>query len=277
MLATLIIVFREAIEAGLIIGIVLAATRGVVGRGMQVGLGVGAGALGAFVIAAFAGVIANAFEGVGQELLNAGILAVAVVMLTWHVVWMSRHGRQMATQLRAVSGDIASGRRPVSALSIVVGMAVLREGAEVVLFLSGIAISGQDRWPMLLLGGILGLALAGVLTMLTYAGLVRLPPKLLFGVTGWLVTFLACGLAAQSAGFLQQAGLIDSLGFTLWNSAALLPVESIPGRVLHTLIGYTDQPTALQGVAYVGTLAVILLLSWREKLAWRAKPVARAA
>jgi high-affinity iron transporter len=277
MLATLIIVFREAMEAGLIVGIVLAATRGVPGRGMQVSLGVVAGALGACVVAAFAGVIANSFEGAGQELLNAGILSVAVVMLTWHVVWMSRHGREMAMELRAVGGDIVAGRRPVSALSIVVGMAVLREGAEVVLFLSGIAIGGEDRWPMLLLGGALGLVLAAGLTALTYAGLVRLPPKLLFGVTGWMVTFLACGLASQAAGFLQQAGLIDRLSGTLWDSSALLPVDTIAGRVLHTLIGYTDQPTTLQGVAYVATLVVIVALSWREKGAMRAKAMARTA
>ncbi len=130
---------------------------------------------------------------------------------------------------------------------------------------------------MLLLGGALGLVLAAGLTALTYAGLVRLPPKLLFGVTGWMVTFLACGLASQAAGFLQQAGLIDRLSGTLWDSSALLPVDTIAGRVLHTLIGYTDQPTTLQGVAYVATLVVIVALSWREKGAMRAKAMARTA
>jgi high-affinity iron transporter len=265
MLATLIIVFREAMEAGLIVGIVLAATRGVPGRSLQVTLGVAAGAAGACVVALFAGSIANAFEGAGQEMLNACILAVAVVMLAWHVVWMSRHGRAMATELRAVGSDVRAGRRPVSALSVVVGVAVLREGSEVVLFLSGIAIGGGERWPMLLLGGVVGLLLAAVMTALMYAGLVRLPARALFGVTGWLVTLLACGLAAQAAGFLQQGGLVDAMSATLWDSSALLPADGLPGRVLHTLVGYTDQPTAFQGLAYAGTLAVIMLLSWREK------------
>ena len=130
---------------------------------------------------------------------------------------------------------------------------------------------------MLLLGGAIGLVLAAGLTALTYAGLVRLPPKLLFSVTGWMVTFLACGLASQAAGFLQQAGLIDSLSGTLWNSSDLLPVSTIAGRILHTLIGYTDQPTTLQGVAYAATLVTIVALSRREKSAMRAKSVTRAA
>ena len=265
MLATLIIVFREGIEAGLIIGIVLAATRGVPGSRRQVALGVAAGTLGACLAALFAGSIADAFAGSGQEILNAAILSFAVVMLVWHAVWMASHGRQMAADLRRAGGDVAAGRRPVSALGVVVGVAVLREGFEVVLFLSGIAIGGGVGWPMLLLGGVAGLALAAGLTALTYAGLVALPAHKLFKVTGWLVTLLACGLAAQAAGFLQQGGVVDAFGGTLWDSSALLSVASIPGRLLHTLIGYTDRPTGLQGLAYAGTLATVLALTWREK------------
>jgi high-affinity iron transporter len=80
MLGTLVIVFREIIEAGLIVGIVLAATEGVAGRGRQVALGIGGGVLGALVVALFAGQIADAFAGAGQELFNATVLLVAVVM-----------------------------------------------------------------------------------------------------------------------------------------------------------------------------------------------------
>lgn len=274
MLATAIIVFREAIEAGLIIGIVLAASRGVVGRGRAVGLGVLCGCVGSLGVAAFAGSIAEAFDGAGQELLNAAILVLAVGMLAWHVIWMSSHGREMAADMRAVGSDVVGGRRPVSALGIVVGVAVLREGAEVVLFLSGIAVAGNapgsggsgDGPASMLFGGGLGLALAAAITALTYAGLVRIPPGRLFAVTGWMVTLLAAGLAAQAAGLLQQAGTIDAFvtplwATPLWDSAALLPVGSIGGRVLHTLIGYTDRPTGLQLLAYLGTLASIVVLA----------------
>lgn len=92
MLATLVIVFREVIEAGLIVGIVLAATKGVPRRGLWVAYGVIGGVAGACLVAAFAGQIASLFEGSGQELFDASILTLAVGMLTWHNVWMASHG-----------------------------------------------------------------------------------------------------------------------------------------------------------------------------------------
>jgi len=87
-----------------------------------------AGALAACVVAAFAGALSQLFAGMGQELFNAAILAVAVVMLTWHNVWMARHGREMAGEMRAVGQAVADGSKPLLALAVVVGVAVLREG-----------------------------------------------------------------------------------------------------------------------------------------------------
>ncbi len=101
MLSALLIVFREVIEAGLIVGIVLAATQGVPRRGLAVSMGVLAGVLGACLVAAFAGELASLFQGSGQELFNASILLLAVMMLTWHNVWMASHGREMARELKA--------------------------------------------------------------------------------------------------------------------------------------------------------------------------------
>src|ERR1700761_49243 len=128
MLATLIIVFREVIEAGLIVGIVLAATQGVARRGLWVAYGVAAGVLGACLVAAFAGEIGSLFEGSGQEIFNASILLLAVCMLTWHNVWMAGHGRAMAQEMKAVGAEVAAGQKSLLALSVVVGVAVLREG-----------------------------------------------------------------------------------------------------------------------------------------------------
>jgi high-affinity iron transporter len=170
----------------------------------------------------------------------------------------------MAGELRRAGAEVAAGRRPLSALSEVVGAAVLREGFEVVLFLAGIAVGG-DGWPTMLAGGVLGLGLAVAVTALTYAGLVRIPPHRLFGVTGWLVTLLAAGLAAQAAGLLQQGGVVDALGTTLWDSSRLLSQSSIAGRVLRTLVGYTDRPSALQVLVYASTLGAILALSRRQQ------------
>lgn len=261
MLAALIIVFREALEAGLIIGIVLAAAQGLPGRGRAVGLGLLVGLVGSVIMAIFAGTIGEAFDGSGQELLTATILAVAVLMLIWHVVWMSRHGRTLAARLRQVGGDVAAGRRPLSALSIVVGAAVLREGFEVVLFMSGIALGGEVGSTQLLAGAVAGLALAGGVSLLTYSGLVRLSTRYLFAVTGWLITLLAAGLAAQAAGKLQTGGFFEALNRTVWNTSAWLPEDGPIGFVLHTLVGYTDRPSELQLLVYGATLVTVLVLS----------------
>jgi len=145
MLATLLIVFREVIEAGLIVGIVLAATKGLPSRGLWVGYGVVGGVAGAWLVAAFAGEIAPLFEGAGQELFNACILLLAVVMLTWHNVWMASHGRTIVQETRAVGAAVAAGQKPLAALSVVCGVAVVREGSEVVLFLYGITATGAPR------------------------------------------------------------------------------------------------------------------------------------
>lgn len=260
MLATLLIVFREVIEAGLIIGIVLAATRGVPLRGRWVVYGVMGGIAGACLVAAFAGSISSAMHGVGQELFNVGILSAAVLMLTWHNVWMARHGREIALHMKHVGEAVASGHRSLAALAIVVGIAVLREGSEIVLFIYGIAISGGDSVWMMALGGALGLLFGAALGTIAYLGLLHIPNRHLFTVTGWLIALLAAGMAAQAASLLQQADIITAFSNTVWDSSAFISDSSLLGKMLATLIGYTAQPTGLQLIAYVTTLSVIFLL-----------------
>jgi high-affinity iron transporter len=264
MLAALIIVFREVIEAGLIVGIVLAATRGVPTRGRWIAYGVGAGVLGALILAFFAGAISDAFEGTGQELLNAGVLSLAVVMLTWHNIWMARHGREIAQEMRAVGSAVSTGERPLTALAVVVGVAVLREGSEVVLFLYGVLAGGNSAGSVFA-GGLAGLAVGVVFTLLTYAGLLTVPARYIFQVTSVLIALLAAGLAAQAVQFLDAAGVVTMLQTTLWDTSAWLSESSLPGKLLHTLIGYTERPSEMQLVVYVTVLAVMAVLMWALK------------
>ena len=260
MLATLIIVFREVIEAGLVIGIVLAATRGVSHRGLWVSYGISVGIAGACLVATFASSISSAMQGVGQEWFNVGILTIAVLMLTWHNVWMARHGRDIALHMKNVGEAVARGHRSLIALSIVVGIAVLREGAEIVLFLYGIAISGNDTAATMMFGGLAGLMLGGILAALMYLGLLRIPTRHLFAVTSWFIALLASGMAAQAVAFLQQAEIITAYTQIIWDSSNILSNDSLAGKVFHTLIGYTDRPTGLQLMVYAATLATIFTL-----------------
>jgi len=167
----------------------------------------------------------------------------------------------MAIEMRAYGHEVRSGSRSLAALAIVVAVAVMREGSEVVLFLYGLAASTKDSGVSLLIGSSLGVVAGVGISALTFLGLVVIPPRYLFGVTSALITFLAAGLAAQSIVFLQQAGLIDALSQTAWDTSAILPDTSLIGRVFHTLIGYSDQPSVLQVIAYAVTLFVIFSLS----------------
>jgi high-affinity iron transporter len=259
MLGALIIVFREVIEAGLIVGIVMAATRGVPDRSRWIMIGIGAGVLGAAIVAMFAGVISDAFQGAGQELFNASVLGVAVIMLMWHNAWMARHGREIAAEMRRVGAAVSEGAKPLTALAIVVGLAVLREGSEVVLFLYGIMASGTSG-SALVVGGLLGIAAGAAFSALTYFGLLAIPNRYIFSVTSWLIALLAAGMAAQSVQFLNNAGLVVALDHTVWDTSWLLSEGSIFGRMLHALIGYTERPTEMQLVVYVCILIAMFVL-----------------
>jgi high-affinity iron transporter len=257
MLATLLLVFREVLEAALIVSIVAAATRGVARRGAWIGGGIALGVLGACLVALFANGIAEAMSGMGQEWFNACVLLAAVAMIGWHVVWMSRHGRELAMQMKDIGSAVSSGNRPLTALLVVVSIAVLREGSEVVLFGYGLLASGSSAGA-LMLGGALGI-LAGVgVGFAMYFGLLKIPMKHFFNATNGLLVLLAAGLASEAAGKLVQADALPTLVDTLWDSSWLLSDDSMLGRALHVLVGYTAQPSGIQMVFYAATVLLLL-------------------
>lgn len=259
MLATAIIVFREVLEAALVIAIVLGASRGISRRGWWVSAGIALGVFGAGLVALFADVIAEAFSGTGQALLDAVILLTAVVMLAWHNIWMSGHGRKLAGEIREVGAAVQAGTKTLAALLVITFTAVLREGSEVVLFLWAIAASGGHEFGMTV-GGFAGLAAGMLVGVLLYRSLLFIPIRHFFAVTGWLILLLTAGLAAQAAGFLNQAGLLPALGSNLWDTSAILSQSGILGQLLHILAGYTARPSGIEILFYGVTLVAIFVL-----------------
>jgi high-affinity iron transporter len=259
MLATAVIMFREMLEASLIIAIVLGASRGIPGSGRWVAAGIGLGLLGAAVVAALADVASSLFSGNGQAVLNAVILLSAVAMLTWHNVWMSSHGRQLSSEVKGIGLDVRSGQRPLTALLVVTMVAVMREGSEAVLFLWAISSSGEQSLNMLT-GGLGGVAAGILVGMLLYLGLLRIPARHFFSVTSWLILLLASGLAAQAAGFLNQVGVLPALGYGVWNTSDFLSQSSLVGQLLHILVGYIARPSGIEIAFYAGTFLTMLIL-----------------
>jgi len=256
MLGTAIIVFRETLEAALFVGIMAAATRGLAGRGRWLAAGILAGTVGALALAAGAEHISALADGIGQDLMNAGILAVALTMLTWHCVWVSNRGAQAAAQARALGTSFKQGQRAPWALMIVVALSVLREGAETVLFVAGYA-TGSGLADTLV-GASIGVLCGMALGALIYLGLSRVPMRRMFAVTNTLVLLLAASIASQLARALSQAGVINVWGQPLWDTSLLLRIDSPVGTLAHALVGYEAQPTGLQLAFYVLTLFVIV-------------------
>jgi high-affinity iron transporter len=257
MFGTAIIIFREVLEASIIIGILAAATRNVPNSRRWLFAGLLAGLAGAGLVAASTDMIGSLASGIGQEIFNAIVLGIAVVMLAWHNIWMSSHGAALAKNAKTIGRNISDGTSECSVLLVIVGLAVLREGSETVLFLYGIAASNDGGQSSMMLGGLIGL-LAGIAVGYTlYSGLVRMPMRWFFAATGILVLLLAAGMASQAAHFLIQADLLPSLAAPLWDTSAVLPESGLPGMLLHSLIGYDSHPAGMQIVFYLVALIAI--------------------
>jgi high-affinity iron transporter len=257
MFATVLIVFRETLEAALFVGIVAAATRGLAGRAGWLAGGVSAGVLGALALAAGADRIGALAGGIGQDLVNVGILSVALAMLAWHCIWVSTHGHEMTREAKRLGSSVREGQQAPWALMAAVALAVLREGAETVLFVAGLATAGPAN-PVGMAGAVaIGLAAGAALGVVIYFGLSRVKPQHLFSVTNALILVLAAAIASQLARALAQAGLVDLWSAPIWDMSSVLATDSPPGVVLHALAGYDASPSGLQLAFYVATLLIV--------------------
>jgi high-affinity iron transporter len=275
MFATALVVFREVLEAALIVGIVAAATAGIPGRARYIVGGLCAGLLGSVLVAFGAEAISQLAEGMGQELFNATILGVAVVMLAWHNIWMSTHGRELAANAKRLGREVSTGSKALSVILVVVAVAVLREGSETVLFLYGVAISGDASRGAMGVGGAIGLVGGVAVGWLLFRGLLRIPLRYFFSATSALVLLLAAGMAAQSARFLIQANLLPSLASPIWDTSGFVDNSSMAGKLLQGLLGYDAQPSGMQMVFFTAVFVTILAgMTWARRRSGAPRPIA---
>ena len=283
MFAPALIVFRETLEAALFVGIVAAATRGVPRRARWLSGGVLIGVLGALALAGGAERIGSWADGIGQDLVNAAILGLALAMLAWHCIWVSTHGREMSLDARDLGSSVREGARPPWALVIAVALAVLREGAETVLFVSGLATGQGASANSMVPAAAVGVAGGALIGTLIYSGLSRVKPHRLFQVTNVLILLLAASIASQLARALAQSGLLATWTAPVWDSSRLLSTDSALGSLLHAVAGYDAQPSGLQLLFYVGALLLIAVATrhvrrglLQQQLRQPPGPVARA-
>jgi high-affinity iron transporter len=269
-----LIILREGFEAALIVAIVLAYLRSI--ERLDLARTIWAGVLGAAAIAFGVGVVLNTFvdglEGDARNRTFAAICIAAAAVLVWMVFWMRKQSRHIKGELEhAIDGALGKGNAG-RALFLVAFFAVLREGVETALFLVAAATGAGTR--DILVGGVLGLLVAGALGVGIYHGGRKVPLRQFFRVTGFLVILFAAGLAAKAVLFLQQAGMgsFNLNGVYDVRSVHWLTSESEVGKFLAGIFGWDPRPSIEQVVAWLAVALPLGFLFTRQPAAPKTVP-----
>jgi len=260
MIQTLLIVWRESLEAALVVGILLTyLARSGQRAGMRyVWAGSGAAVLAALLCAAASDSALAGLDPDTQELVHAGILFVAAGVLSWMVLWMHQRARALRGELhRRAEEALARGR--LLGLAVIAFVAVFREGMETVLFLWGVVAQRSDSAGLsLAAAGLAGVALAISTAWLFFRGFAFLQLRTFFQVTGVLLLLVAAGLLASGANKLIALGWLPPLVSQVWNTAWLVRDDSPLGAVLGALAGYRSRPSLLEVLVFAGYLPAML-------------------
>ncbi|MCD2178616.1 iron uptake transporter permease EfeU [Rhizobium sp. C1] len=260
MLAPFLIMFREGVEAALIVGIIASYLKQT-GRGMWMPV-VWIGILLAIAVSLFVGaglqVISAEFPQKAQELFEAVIGLVAVVVLTSMVFWMRKAARSIKAELHQSIDEALASQSGGFGLAAMAFLAVVREGLESVFFL--LATFQQSGSAMAPLGALLGVLLAFLVGYGIYMGGLKLNLRRFFRWTGVFILIVAAGILANAVKALHEAGLWNHFQTVVFDLSARLPLDSPLGSVLGGILGYIDAPTISEVTVYVVFLAMTLFL-----------------
>lgn len=266
MLAPLLIMLREGLEAALVI-VIIASYLQRTGRGAWIGA-IWVGVLFAVALSLFVGAalqfLQAGFPQKTQEGFEAAVALIAVAVLVWMVFWMRAAARSIrATLEQGIDSafDTATGRGTVWALVAMSFLAVAREGLESVFFL--LAIFQQSPGPAAPLSALAGIALSVLLGLGLYSGSLRLDLRRFFRLSGLFILFVAAGLLSGALRSLHEAGLWNALQTPAWDLSQILPTASVLGTILSALLGYHDSPTLGEVGLWAAFLAVTLPLFLR--------------
>jgi high-affinity iron transporter len=256
MFASLLLMFREGLEAALIVGIMLGYL-GQVGhqdRRRTVWIAVAAAAGVCVALAVGLQIVGASLEGRAEPVFEGLAMLLAVVVLTWMIFWMRYQARHIKSALEA---EIRAAVRQEHgwALFSLAFLAVFREGVEMALFVTAIdtVTNAFTAW----VGGLIGLAAAAVVGWLIYTSTARLNVRRFFDVTSVILLMFAAGLFAHSIYELQEAGWLPVVIEHVWNLKPLLDDSSTIGSLLRVLVGYNDDPALLEVIGYLGYWVVV--------------------
>ena len=274
MLANVLIGLREGLEAGLIVGILVAYLHKIGRRDVLPRLWIGIA--GAILLSLTVGAILtfgpSTLSFQAQEILGGSLSIVAVGMVTWMTFWMARHARGLSAELRA---DVDRAvQRSALALVILGIVSVGREGVETALFVWASVNAGANA-VLGTLGAVIGILIAVVLAYLIYRGLVRIDLGRFFFWTGIFLIVVAAGVLAYGVHDLQEAGVLPGITVTAYSLVQFVPPTSWYGAVLAGVFNFTPEPTVAQVVVWVLYVAITLIVFLRVSRV-RALPVPAA-
>ncbi|WBU38125.1 iron uptake transporter permease EfeU [Homoserinibacter sp. YIM 151385] len=277
MLANYLIGLREGLEAGLVVGILVAALGKLGRRDLLPRLWAGIGLAIAASLATGAiltwGPYGLSFQA--QEIIGGSLSILAVGLVTWMILWMGTHARTLKDQL---GGRMRDALEQGSGLGLVVlgVVSVGREGIETALFVwASVRSSGEAGTAAL--GAVLGILTAVVLAWLISRGMLRIDLGRFFTWTGAVLILVAAGVLLYGIGDLQEAGVIPGWGEAAFSLAALVPPTSWWGALLAGLFNVTPEPTWAQFLAWLAYLILVGALFARQVRGRRAPRSAEPA
>lgn len=258
MIASTIIVLREILEICLVIGMISAALKEVKNRNKIILLGVMVGGLISTALAFSINQINGLFDGNGQEIFNIIILLTSIICIAWTLKWFNNQGKKLYTKVLLATGLLKDDNSNIWPMLFIIILSISREGAELILFLNGVSI-GSNANDMIY-GIILGASIGISLGLLLYFGLMKLSTKYFFKSINLMLILLAAGMASQLANYLSASEIISMGSEVLWDSSWLIKEDTIIGKLLNGLVGYSSNPSILQVVFYFSTIAFMTRL-----------------
>ncbi|HEV8490214.1 MAG TPA: iron uptake transporter permease EfeU [Candidatus Limnocylindrales bacterium] len=259
---------REGVEAALIVSIVLAYLAKTGNRQYfdRIWLGAGAAIALSLVLGVALFVTIGGFEEPYEQIFEGIVMLVAAGVVTWMLFWMRRQAASVKGELHARI-DRALSEGTVWGLTLLAFTAVIREGIETSLFLVGQVNSADTAAPSVLLGAVIGLAIAALLGYGFYRGSRRLNLASFFKWTGVGLVFIAAGLLSHAVHEFIEVGIIQFGTQTAFDISAILPHDeadgNLIGQFLRALFGYSATPEVTTLVVHVGYLVTVLLLYLR--------------
>lgn len=265
----LFIVWRESVEALLVVGILHAWLKNG-GAATRRGLpylwgGVGVGVLGAIGLGAALLGFSELLSGDAQDYFQIVMVILAAFLIVQMVFWMRKHGR---TLKRDMETSLSENMQKASWWGVfaLAALAIAREGSETVIFLYGLGLAQQGETAgAVILAAVLGFALAFLTFYLLQLGGRIFSWRRFFQVTEIILLFLAAGLLLTGIERLMSLDIIPTLIDPVWDSSRLLDDTTTFGNLVSTLTGYRAQPALMSLLVYAAYWIGVLLFLKRAR------------